>query len=154
MFVIAGGLFLIFVCLDMGIKQHIEETFHENEERETIINKVVLRKVYNRGFLLNSLDKYPAVVKTGSAVVGIAVAGYDVWLFLRKGRFLEKAGMILVSAGAVSNIYDRLIRGKVIDYIGVNCKNKFLSRITANLADVYVIVGVVAATAGKWINKR
>ena len=51
--------------------------------------------------------------------------------------------MVFLSAGAASNIYDRLERGKVIDYIGVKSRNKFLSRLTANLADMYVALGAV-----------
>ena len=48
----AGGLLVVLVCVDMGIKQYIEENFEEEEERETILDKVVLRKVYNKGFCL------------------------------------------------------------------------------------------------------
>ena len=40
----AGGLFAVLVCVDMGIKQYIEENFEEEEERETILDKVVLRR--------------------------------------------------------------------------------------------------------------
>ena len=31
----AGGLLVVLVCVDMGIKQYIEENFEEEEERET-----------------------------------------------------------------------------------------------------------------------
>ena len=54
--------------------------------------------------------------------------------------------MVFVTAGAVSNIYDRLARGKVIDYFGVKSKSRFLSDLTANLADIYVTVGAVIIT--------
>ena len=37
----AGGLLVVLVCVDMGIKQYIEENFEEEEERETILDKVV-----------------------------------------------------------------------------------------------------------------
>ena len=50
----AGGLLVVLVCVDMGIKQYIEENFEEEEERETILDKVVLRKVYNKGFCFNT----------------------------------------------------------------------------------------------------
>ena len=46
-------------------------------------------------------------------------------------------------------VYDRVIRGKVIDYIGFRSKYKFLSRITANLADFYVVIGGVLAALGR-----
>lgn len=149
MLTVMGGLFLVLVCLDMGIKQYIENTYREREERETIIDKVVMRKVYNRGFLLNTLQDHPGIVKGASAGVGAGVILYDLWLFIRKGRFFKKLGMVFLSVGAFSNVYDRLIRGKVIDYIGVQSKYKFLSRITANLADAYVMVGAILAGIAK-----
>lgn len=145
LYMIAGALLVGLLCIDMGIKQYIEDSFDLNEERETIIDKVVLRKVYNKGFLMNTLDKRPEIVKGCSAAVGIAIIIYDAWLFLRKGRWCKKLGMVFLTAGAFSNVYDRLVRGKVIDYIGIQWKNTKLARITANLADVYVVVGAVIA---------
>lgn len=153
MFVIIGGLFLVLATLDMGIKQYIEDTFQKNEERETVVPKIVLRKVYNKGLFLNSLDQYPAFIKAESAAAGICVLLYDVWVFLHKGNLCKKIGMAFVSAGALSNIYDRLIRGKVIDYIGVRCKNKFLLRVTANLADLYVVLGAFLVAIAKCFRK-
>lgn len=149
LYMIAGGLLVVLVCADLGIKQYIEDAFEPGEERETILDKVVLRKVYNRGFLLNTLEKRPEIVKGCSAAVGIGVLLYDVWLFLKRGRWIRKLGMIFLTAGACSNIYDRLVRGRVIDYIGIQWKNSRLARITANLADVYIVIGaVVTAVAG------
>lgn len=144
-----AGLFLVLVCGDMGVKQYIEDSFQEKEERETHIPSVVLRKVYNRGFLLDALDQHPELVRGSSLLLGAGVLVYDVWLFLQKGRKLRKLGMAFLSAGALSNIYDRVIRGKVIDYIGFRSKYKFLSRITANLADFYVVIGGVLAALGR-----
>ncbi len=143
-----GGLFVVLVCVDMGVKQYVEDFFAQGEDRETRVSRLVLRKVYNRGFLLNTLESYPMVVKGASVVVGAILAVYDGYLVLRKGRWLQKLGMVFVSAGAFSNTYDRLLRGKVIDYIGVRSKNGFLSKVTANLADVYLAAGAVLVSVG------
>ena len=153
MLAVFGGLFLVLVCVDMGIKQYIEEYFDEGQEQDTVCHRLVLRKVYNRGFILNICDKYPAVIKGTSAVMGAGILIYDVYLFLRRGKWLQKLGMVFLSAGAFSNIYDRLIREKVIDYIGVKSKCKFLSRLTANLADIYVAVGGVFAVLAKLVDR-
>ncbi len=136
-----SGMFLALVCLDMGIKQYVEDVFRENEERETIVDKVVLRKVYNKGFAFGALQDKPKIIKGASVFAGLGALAYDVRLLQKRGRRLEKLGMALVSAGAFSNIYDRLIRGKVIDYIGIQSRIKCLSRLTANLADLYVAAG-------------
>ena len=108
----AGGLLVVLVCVDMGIKQYIEENFEEEEERETILDKVVLRKVYNKGFCFNTLDKKPELVRKTSGILCAGLAIYDAWLFFKKGKWLRKFGMVFLTAGAISNTYDRLIRGK------------------------------------------
>lgn len=153
MLALFGGLFLLLVCIDMGVKQYIEDTFENREERETVIDKVVLRKVYNRGFFMNTLEKRPEVIKSSSIVIGIGIMIYNICLFPEKGRWLHKLGMVLISAGAVSNIFDRLVRGKVIDYIGLKSKYKRLSVITANLADLYIVIGAVITGLSKGIRK-
>ena len=79
-------LFLVLVCVDRGIKLHIEENFAEGQEQDTVCHRIVFRKVYNRGFILNICYKYPAVIKDTSAVMGAGILIYDVYLFLRKGK--------------------------------------------------------------------
>ncbi len=46
-----------------------------------------------------------------------------------------------------------MIREKVIDCIGVKSKCKFLSRLTANLADIYVVVGGVFTVLAKLVDR-
>ena len=127
----------------MGIKQYIEDTLEKDEERETLIPGLVLRKVHNKGFAFNILEHEPGIIRKSSVCAAAGILIYDCWLFLRKKRTVGKIGMVLVSAGAVSNLYDRLIRRTVIDYIGIKSEKKRISDLTANLADVYLTVGAV-----------
>ena len=137
------SMFLVLACVDMGLKQYIEDTFEEDEERETLIPGLVLRKVHNKGFAFNILEHEPGIIRKSSVCAAAGILIYDCWLFLRKKRTVGKIGMMLVSAGAVSNLYDRLIRRTVIDYIGIKSEKKRISDLTANLADVYLTVGAV-----------
>lgn len=145
---VCAGMFLVLTCMDMGIKQYIEDTFERSEERETLVPGLVFRKVYNEGFAFNLLDQYPEVIRKSSVCAAVGVLICDLFFFLRKGKRIAKIGMTFLSAGAFSNIYDRLIRGKVIDYIGVRGKRAFLSRWTANLADLYTAAGTLLVMAG------
>lgn len=137
------SMFLVLACIDMGIKQYIEDTLEKDEERETLIPGLVLRKVHNKGFAFNILEHEPGIIQKSSVCAAAGILIYDCWLFLRKKRTVGKIGMVLVSAGAVSNLYDRLIRRTVIDYIGIKSEKKRISDLTANLADVYLTVGAV-----------
>ena len=144
-----GGMLLVLLCIDMGIKQYIEDTFEKQEERETKLPGIVLRRVHNRGFLLSTMEEHTKLVRGISIVTGAGILLYDAWLSVRRGRLLEKARMVFLTAGAASNIYDRLVRGKVIDDIGFRSRNKFLSSLTANLADFYVVIGAVLVEVGR-----
>ena len=135
------SLFMMLTSLDMGIKEYIEEHYTKKTEKETVIPKVVLRKVHNKGFCLDTLDKYPFLVSGVSAVLsgGIGIKAYQ--LFQKRGRWMEKFGITVLGAGAFSNTFDRIIRGYVVDYFGVKINNSKLSKISANLADVYILIG-------------
>lgn len=148
------SLLVVLVCIDMGIKQYVEDNYEENEEHETVIPGVLLRKVYNKGFAFNILDRYPEIIKQSSVCSSVWIVLYDFFIFLKKGRKMCKLGMTLVTAGAVSNIYDRLIREKVVDYIGMKSKNSYLSRLTANLADVYILIGMMMVSLSRIVHRK
>ena len=45
----AGGLLVVLVCVDMGIKQYIEENFEEEEEREKVdVPEFLVRKFWTK----------------------------------------------------------------------------------------------------------
>ncbi len=142
-------LFAILLGADVMIKKLVEEELNPGEERELLDGKIVIRKVYNRGFLLNLFDKYPAAVKGMSLFAGAGVLVWDVLTFAKKRNYIRKLGMTLVSAGAASNLFDRLAKGRVVDYIGLRTKKKSLGRITANLGDVYLACGSALVMTGE-----
>ena len=154
-FTICGGLFVFLVCLDMGIKQYVEDHMSEEDEKKTVIPNVVMRKVYNEGFAFHILDKKPELIKKVTAGAGIVLLLYDFWVFSGKKKKVRKLGMTFVTAGAVSNIYDRLARGKVIDYLGYKDEKKrsVFSGVTANLADFYLVFGSILVDVSRTFSK-
>lgn len=56
-----------------------------------------------------------------------------------KGRTLEKLGLSIALGGAVSNLYDRLVRGYVVDYFSIEWKR--LKKVVFNLGDMFVFLG-------------
>ena len=142
-------LFAILLGTDVVIKKRVDEELNLGEERELRSSKFLIRKVYNKGFLLNLYDQHPETVRILSVLAGAGVLAWDCLTFAKKHNYVRKAGMTLVSAGAASNLFGRLVRGRVVDYIGFRTQKKFLGRITANLGDVYLAVGSVLVMAGE-----
>ena len=145
---IAGAIGTLF-GLDMAVKQYIEENVSETEEKSLCGTKVLIRKVYNKGFAFNSMDSEPDKVKNASLATTAAIGVLTFLEALRDGHKMNKIALTLLSAGALSNTYDRIVRGKVVDYIGIKSDHRILGNITANLADVYILAGTVLL----WLKK-
>ena len=132
-------------ALDLGIKQYVTE----GEDRELAGGRLVLRRVYNRGAAFNLLEKSPQFVTKLSAWLGAVLLVRDVFLMRKKGHTAEKTGMMLLTGGALSNLYDRIMRGKVVDYLAVKSRWKRLSRLTFNLGDVCIAAGALLAALSR-----
>nr|WP_296032253.1 signal peptidase II [uncultured Dorea sp.] len=153
--------------VDMAVKQYIEENIEDTDEKSFCGSRIVIRKIYNRGFALSSMEDEPEKVKQVSIWTTIAIFIMTALESFRDGHRFRKLALVLLSAGAASNTYDRVVRGKVIDYIGYRSPERaksqsdsgsrrmiqkgkdFLENITANLADIYIFLGAMII----WIRK-
>ncbi|MCI8834789.1 MAG: signal peptidase II [Ruminococcus sp.] len=141
---------LVLICitaclamLDITLKSVIEGYLTRKEERTVQGGKIILRKVYNRGLCMNLLKNEPETVKFLSAYATVLLTIYQLFTLLRKKHLCKKIGLSLLTAGAWSNTFDRWIRGYVIDYVGIQTKQKNLAKITFNLADLFIGVGSI-----------
>lgn len=137
------GVVLFILVLDLGIKESIEASEEENfpKEMEGTGGKIVLHKNHNDGFALGVYRSHPQMVKTVPLMVTSAVAGIFFWMHTQKGNLLEKLSMALVLGGALSNLYDRMSRGYVVDYFSIQWKR--LKGVVFNLGDMCIFLGAV-----------
>lgn len=143
MFVVFIGIALGIFLIDSLLKYSIEERLLKNEERPVLGGKVLIRRVHNKGVCLNLFQTYPDKVMKVSVLLGILTILSDVVLLFKKGNFRKKLGMMIFTGGALSNIYDRIMRGYVVDYIGFKSRWAKLTRITYNLGDFAIFIGTV-----------
>ena len=137
------SLTLSLVLLDIAVKSYVKGYMTKGQERTFKDGKVILRKVYNKGFCLNLLEKEPEFVKISSAIMTFLVTIYQLITLVRRKHYLKKIGLSLMAAGAWSNTFDRWIRGYVIDYVGFRTKGKKITEITYNLGDFFIMAGCV-----------
>lgn len=132
---IAGSI----VLLECKIKSHIERTMQVGDKREIFKGKIILKKQYNRGMFLNLFqDKVDMVKKLSMAMLGVLLVAFT-FLLPRRHNKLLKLGLTLCLGGAVSNVYDRMKRGYVVDYFSINCKG--LKTVVFNLGDMFIFLG-------------
>ncbi|MSR93465.1 signal peptidase II [Clostridiaceae bacterium 68-1-5] len=148
------GLFLFLTGTDLAVKQYVETQMEETEEIR-LSRRLFFRKVHNRGFLLGKLEEFPGLIK-GVSMLAAGMAGLFALQGIRKEKSRKaKAGLVLTLAGAASNLYDRLVRGYVVDYIGIEEVKGVPKGFTANLADLYLLAGaVLSAFGGKGRRKQ
>lgn len=127
--------------LDIALKSTIEGYMTRKEERTACGGRVILRKVYNRGFCMNIMQNEPETVKYVTAYATVMLTIYQLITLMRKKRFFKKIGLSLMTAGAWSNLFDRWIRGYVIDYVGIRTKWRKVTEMTFNLADILISAG-------------
>lgn len=95
----------------------------------------------NEGVCLGALSGYRELVKRLSAAMAVFLT---VRLLLRR-----RAGVVkgvadgLLIGGAWGNTLDRILRGYVVDFLQIRCKNERLSRISFNPADVWIAAGTL-----------
>ncbi|HJD46452.1 MAG TPA: signal peptidase II [Candidatus Mediterraneibacter norfolkensis] len=137
---------------DQLMKTYVEQNLDKGEEKK-LTERIVLRRVHNKGMCLNLLDREPDLVKYLSVFsAAILTLIYGISLTRRKG-FWRKKGLALMAAGAWSNTFDRYVRGHVVDYIGFRCENKRVSDVTYNLGDFFLAAGGLTALLSSLFRK-
>lgn len=137
---------------DQLMKTYVEQNLDKGEEKK-LTDRIVLRRVHNKGMCLNLLDREPDLVKYLSVFsASVLTLIYGISLTRRKG-FWRKKGLALMAAGAWSNTFDRCARGHVVDYIGFRCENKKISDVTYNLGDFFIAAGGLTALLASLFRK-
>ena len=124
------------IGIDQGIKLWAVSALQPVGSMPLIPHVVELRFVLNQGmaFSLLSGKQLFLIIATSIALVAVAYM-----LFFRsRGRYLQQAAMILVLAGGIGNLIDRVLNGEVVDYINL----LFMRFAVFNFADICVCVGV------------
>lgn len=95
--------------------------------------RVLVRRLYNlgSGFGLVPLD--------ARQVAPLSLAA--LWALLRWGGSRLGTGLLL--GGGLSNLYERIRRGRVLDYLRFPRAPGVLKKYTYNLADLFILLGAV-----------
>ncbi len=137
-FVLAGGIF----TLDQSIKNIIEQTPPEQLSKKAEKIPVTLHRSHNRGIFMNMLESYPnAVAGLSSGALGLFSLTYLPALW-KKCSGLYMTGAALIAGGALSNIYDHLKRGYVVDYFSLPVKP--IRHVIFNIGDFSIFAGLFA----------
>lgn len=133
-------LSLIFVALGVGADQVVKYLVIQNLKPDGTLSLIPglldITYVENTGVAFGMLPGYLWIMVAVTSVFILIMLG--VLIFYRKHTALSRLSMILIIAGGIGNLIDRLVLGYVVDYIQVS----FFPPVF-NLADCFVVVGVI-----------
>lgn len=138
------GAAAIFI-LDYFIKGNADKKRKIGEEQEVLGGKVILTKYHNKGAALNFLAKRPGILTLIHTGVWGFLAGIFAVLFGKKENPGLLAGLALMLGGGASNLFDRINRGHVIDYVSFGVKWKKFRNIVFNVSDFFIFLGAALA---------
>lgn len=130
---------LAVVITESFIKNYIDKKRNLDDRKEIFGGKIIIRKHYNEGAILQFLEEKKEFVKIiSSLMLGLLLLAFALFL-PKKGNRLYKLGLSLILGGAMSNVGDRLVKGRVVDYFTINIGK--LKSIIMNLADLAIFIG-------------
>jgi len=134
-------LFLVGVIVDQATKLAVDNMFSLYDSHSLLGNVLRLHYIRNSGAAFG--------LRYGNAgimlAVTVAVTVILLYLFLSgkldPGTVVGNASVVLVIAGAVGNLIDRIRMGEVIDFIDMGIGSYRWP--TYNFADIFVTVGMI-----------
>lgn len=130
---------LLAACIagDQLLKYWVVRHLEIGQSAAFLPGLVRLTRLHNTGAAWGSFSGSTALLTAVTAVLLVAVA----WLVLKKviRHPLGLCAAMLVLGGGIGNMIDRIFRGYVVDMFDL----EFMDYPIFNLADIFVVVGVV-----------
>lgn len=133
---------IIVIILSILILDQIVKAIMLNQENEIIIFQGILKLNYreNTGNVLGIMNgNILSVIVTDILILTILIR----FLIrqIENMNLMPKISISLIIAGGLSNFVDKIVRGKVIEYIDISdLINKFP---ILNISDIFIIIGFV-----------
>ena len=74
-------------------------------------------------------------------LIGFVITVFLIYMMIQSTNTIEKWGLTLIIAGAISNIVDRGMNDYVLDFISLHYKDFYWPAF--NFADIYITFGVL-----------
>lgn len=132
----------IIFLLEVKVKDYIEENKEMHKKEEILDGNIIIERYHNKGAMLNFLEDNVKLVKTISLTLLGVILLIFIFFLPRKGEKITKFALALILGGALSNVYDRLTKGYVVDYFSF----KFLKKIVFNISDICIFIGSLLMT--------
>ena len=74
------------------------------------------------------------------SLIGIFVIFFILYIMIKSENIFEKWSLTMIIAGGISNVFDRMINGYVIDFVYLHHNEMYWPAF--NFADIYISIGI------------
>ena len=134
-------LIFLLVVLDLFSKDYAANNFLFAQSYTTFIPFIDFLLIYNSGIAFGIFDGYGNLASNFLLVITIFILIYLIRLLVKEEVKIAKFALSLIIAGALGNIIDRFIDGKVTDFLHLEIGS--FSFFIFNLADAFITVGAI-----------
>jgi signal peptidase II len=137
------GVSLLSLSIDQITKVLILRRFHLEESLPIIPGFLNFTYIQNSGAAFGFMSNMPALARIPFFLAVTIAAGFIVYAyqrFLPSDRILARAYLGLIWGGAMGNCVDRILYGKVVDFVEVYQKSYHFY--VFNVADACISVGI------------
>lgn len=144
------------IAVDQISKVIVRGTFEYGKEHQIIGDPFKLIYVENSGaFLGFGSDLHPALRLIFLIILPVLVLGYVVFYIIKNKELntLSLVALCCIIGGGIANIFDRIVYGKVTDFLFIDLGGVFKTGIF-NIADVSVTFGMIILLTANFLNRR
>ena len=134
-------LIIFLVILDLISKNYALNNFLIGQSYTTFLPFIDLLLIYNSGIAFGIFDGYGDLASNILLIITIFILIYLIRLLSNETFQIAKLALSLIIAGALGNIVDRIVDGKVTDFLHLEIGN--FSFFIFNLADAFITVGAI-----------
>ncbi len=137
------GVSLLALALDQVTKAMVLRQFHLEESRAIIDGFLNFTYIQNSGAAFGFMSQMPGLVRIPFFLAVTIAAGFIVYAyqrFLPDERTAPRVYLGLIWGGAMGNCVDRVVYGKVVDFIEVYHQSYHFY--VFNVADACISVGI------------
>lgn len=142
------GIVVGIFVLDFFIKRYVDKKYDRKVRHLKLGKRVYIEKYYNDGAMLNMLEEKPGLLKGCQTILLLAVCIWFYFSLRKSGGEVGKTGLAFLLGGGASNLFDRYVKGHVVDYVGFNFGPRWFRRIVFNASDFFIFLGSVLIVIG------
>ena len=133
-------IFLIFIFFDYVSKQWAIENLFMQYRSIELTSFLSMTPVWNSGISFGFFQDSGELGRYGFTGFAFAISIWLIYSSIKLPRY-SSLGFILIASGAIGNAIDRIIYGKVVDFIDFHIED--LHWPAFNLADTIIFIGAI-----------